>query len=482
MPEQFMNPDPRAQWLERSRRQREKYRNEVGPGLFQTLLGENVPPSRQVLDPYSDQMRQEYIFPSGQPDPATQALRAENDARLQQLPVEPEFVGPIPPPEPMPGQRDFMGPQPAGPGLIAEMFGESWKDRAPEPAPIEPEPQQPISAPSPELLPGPQTEQMLDDQKKRQILSVLEGLTRAGETMSRRMTSPGEIAMGLDRGPVDMTTADMLKELQEKSLAKEAGGPLLDEYNKLNDTNFTTMDQVREHRQGRKTEVGIAGTEEGIEASKAKRAAEVEEQKMTATQQKRFEAGDMSAAPKELKKQVLAYRKEWNSDSKDTRKTLRAAQKIPLLIDSGDSVGSRLAITQMVLLSGETGRLTEGDIKRMARRMGFKGYQDMVSNLIISDLNGEQKNEFRRIAKIVEEEATETLHRTARVATEGISELYPRLNVDKLMKLYLGKDWKKPKEEHAGQVEVLPTGKDQTIWVDEADVEQGVTEKIWERL
>ena len=166
----------------------------------------------------------------------------------------------------------------------------------------------------------------------------------------------------------------------------------------------------------------------------------------------------MSAAPEKIKTKVLSEANTWTKNNEHIASALSEADKIETFLEAENSVGARIAITQMVLLGGETGRLTEGDIKRSAERMGFKGVQDFLKNFVISDLNQEQRQEILDIVVRAREHARRGLRKSAKTHVNRLVKLYPSFKSKDMMEMFLGEELASGKEKEKEIWMVDPTG------------------------
>lgn len=329
-------------------------------------------------------------------------------------------------------------------------------------API-PEPQAPAAAPvdapppgltpeAPGLVPEAPVSQAAprtDNRGRALALDVLSGLTEAGATINRAPSS-SEIMLGLERPEGATGTAEMLSQLSgglkaEQEQADEIDSPLVKEINKqFPDAKVKNTQEAVEYMQGKQS---ISN----LETEKAKRGEITYKQ-----QQKQFEAedeqerqallasGDLSGASEDQKKTILKEVNNWrtNPNNSDFITALSAAKKLNSLLDANNSTASRTAVTHMVKIAGDTGRLSDQDIARFQKRMGFLGITDAIHQIIFSDLNDEQKVEFRLIADEMSKLAILEIQESAQQAVGTLHGLYSELPEKALMKAFVGERFK----------------------------------------
>lgn len=274
---------------------------------------------------------------------------------------------------------------------------------------------------------------------------IAEALMRGGAEASN-VQGLTAIMAGQQRQPTDQSAANQLAQMRQLSGEREdqaiasAKNPVTDLVNREYSQNFTTPEQAQQYLQGQKAKADIGNVESTSAARTGTAAAKAQAQEFTAEQAKRFAGGDYSAAPQKIKDEILKEVNVWTKENSGVAKALGAADRIETLLDANNSTGARQAITQMVLLGGETGRLTEGDIGRMARRMGYEGFKDFVKNFVISDLNPEQRAEFLEIASRVRKDANKKLKKTATTTSNRLMKFYPQFKQNDLVEMMIGKE------------------------------------------
>lgn len=360
---------------------------------------------------------------------------------------------------------------------------------------------------------GPQADELQRGETKRMIQGIASALARGGAEMGKAR-SAGEFYLGSGPRQVDTSYLDKLDEQRMAEAeadktkveeAKEVENPFVREAQKLYpDANIKSIADAKRVIGLKETQAKLAESGEAIEASRFKRGATpegkaamgaeaLEKEGFTSMQQlKEYASGKLSAAPPEIKKMILSERQKWKSNTITTgmEKALDAANKIDALLDAENSTASRAAVTHMVKVAGDTGRLSDQDIARFEQRMGIKGWGDWLHKMAFSDLSDAQKKEFRSIAGEVREMAMEGIQESALKYTKGISQLYPELKPEELATVFLGQELgatteKKEKKVPEGKREVIvitPFGDNipgDKIIIDEGDYQEGAG-KLWE--
>jgi hypothetical protein len=190
-----------------------------------------------------------------------------------------------------------------------------------------------------------------------------------------------------------------------------------------------------------------AGAGEKIKTLEAQRGAIEGKTEALAAEAKRAEidmeavaAGDISKLPQDDKDRITKAKQAWRTlpATKNYKESYAAAKQVGALLDADNSTASRAAIIAIVKASGETGRLSDQDIKNFQNRMGIKGWTDRIENTLISDLNPEQKAEFKTVVKEMAQLAIEEIEGSAKRDITSIREMYPQYPEAGLLKYFLG--------------------------------------------
>lgn len=442
-----------------------------GISLLDAALGQGVPEYEMRLNPEIGRMEKQYKFPSGNVDiPAPQG-NAPVIADLLKSPPRYDMMG-----QREGYERPALEPSPSG---ITPSIGDM------------PGPQHPLPRDAQDIL-GEAAPELERNKRNRMILSIMEGLTRAGAEASN-VPLLTELLAGKGRGPTDQTTADMLAQLRGEgkaadeakiAQAKEYDNPMVKAARKETGIDFKNIAEVQQYYATERGKADIEQSKAAAGLAKAKAGEVEEQQRLSKEQLERIKNGDLSAAPEKLKDRIFTQKESWKQENKEYQNALFEAKRLGALLDSGDAVGARAAIVTMVKIAGDTGRLSDDDIKRFEKRMGAVGVYDKLHQIVYSNLSPEQRAEFRKVADDMSKLALQEIADSAKANVQGIIQLYPQLREDDVMKVFLGTERyaaSKEAERKTNQVEMFNPEDGKKYLVDPEDVE-GLKQARWEVL
>jgi len=121
------------------------------------------------------------------------------------------------------------------------------------------------------------------------------------------------------------------------------------------------------------------------------------------------QAAGEAEAGKERRDVLSDSVKAFNAEAKDLRKSIDASNSLEAQLKSENPLGARLGVISLVKAAGESGRLSNQDIARAAKLMGYKGLIQSVTEFVSAEPDAEWLRLARGLVQTTRERATEAL-------------------------------------------------------------------------
>jgi hypothetical protein len=441
---------------------------------------------------------QTYEAPSGQPDPEFLAMRAKNEKMANFQSPEYDMMGRRTAPSGIPG----MEPPPPPPDQFKspeyDMMG-----RRTSPSGIEGMGQKPLDIASlgePKGVQGPpQTDQWdriaelaPDDSgaRNRMILSIMEGLTRAGAEASN-VPLITELLAGKGRGPTDQTNADMLRQFidkgaqsdeQKKAWATSSARKAAED---MYGRKFDSPDDLKTFQQTQKGEADIKAQEGLTEsrkfASQLKKDEAEYTQKVAEQRKQLLASGDLSGLDKDSQKKLDELRTNLNKEEAKLIDSVRIADKGLKSVDelSDNDMAYMAAGVMVARASGEVGNLSKTEVQVYNKHPHAEGQLEAFADWARGEISQGRRDTVMEILKHHRDEGIKRLRQRVTDETDAFRTFNKDANPDAVMKFMgLGMPEEVQGKAKAEMVEMYNPKEDRIVPVKPEHVE-GLKLKGW---